>query len=430
MNLLSHTADTRLATTRDSWQFRRVLVCFLALSASLPIAWISLGKLLLFIVALALFVAGLIQQRRDAALHKLRSTRLLLLILLLFSLSLFWTSADPDTALMAFVKHGKLLAIVLLASLIRSPRDAHAALLAFAIGQLCLLLVSWALVAGLPIRHLPANLGRGVVFSSYLDQSIIFATSAAVFWHLHPLKLWPRWLAALFALAALTSVFLVLIGRTAYFVAIAMLALAATWALPPKLRRAALLGAPLMAVAVLLAGPAHVQQRVTLIYSDIQSYSDKADISTSSGWRLNAWRRSVQAIAENPLAGHGVGAWTSTVKRLEGKAATQVFGAGRSSNPHQEYLLWGVELGVAGVVLLVLLHIALARDFSGFTEPVYRAGVSAVVALGVACLFNSTIYDGQIGDYFCLLIGLLLGLGLRADGSPAHRGPELRATAA
>ncbi len=421
---------TSLALVTDGWQFRRVVVCFLALSVSLPIAWISLGKVMLFAVALALFVAGMVRRRRDEALNKLLSTQLLLLILILFALSFFWTNADQGTALMAFVKHGKLLTILLLASLIRTPRDARAALMAFAVGQLALLVGSWTLVAGLPYRYVHVYFGRGVVFSSYLDQSIIFATSAAVLWHLQPFNLWPRWLAGLFGVAALISVFLVLIGRTAYFVAIAMMALAAMWALPLKFRRVTLLGVPVITLAAFLAGPTHIQQRVSLIYSDIQNYSTKADISTSSGWRLNAWHRSVQAVAENPLTGHGVGAWTNTVKRLEGKSATAVFGPGLSSNPHQEFLLWGVELGVGGSVLLLLFLLALARDFTQFSEPVYRAGVSVVVALGVACLFNSTLYDGLIGDYFCVILGILLGLGLRAERPTASSNVGFRASPA
>ena len=43
---------------------------------------------------------------------------------------------------------------------------------------------------------------------------------------------------------------------------------------------------------------------------------------------------------------------------------------------------------------------------------------SALLALAVACLFNSTLYDGLIGDFFCVLIGLLLALGLSKPAGP------------
>ncbi len=415
---MTATTHSPLSPAQSGWSFRLALVCFLALAASLPIAMISLGKLLLFIGAVGYFISAARQVNHANAppvMSGLRSPPLVLLILGLFAMSLIWTVADADAALMSLVKHGKLLVIVLVAGLIRSPREAALAFFAFGLGQVVLLVISWLLAVGVPLPWSPAQ-GRGVVFSSYLDQGIIFATSAAILWHLQPLTLpkplWPRWFASVFAVAALVNVFQVLIGRTAFVIAGVLMGLAAVWALPARLRLAAVLGAPLLVGAVLYLSWSHLPSRVVVILSESRNFSEKADVSTSSGWRLNAWQRSVQAIGEEPLIGHGVGGWTRTVKRLQGPNATEVFGSGPLSNPHQEYLLWGVELGVAGVALLLLLHLALARDFSGFPQPVYRAGVSVVVAMAVACLFNSSLYDGLIGDYFCIVLGLLLGLGV------------------
>lgn len=403
--------------TQTHLNWRLVLACLLALAASLPIAIISVGKLLLFVAVLGLISASILGGRRDHGWAAVLSVRVVLIALVVFAVSLVWTDADSATALASLVKHGKLLVIVLLVGLIQTRREAQIALMAFALGQCLLLLVSWALTAGLVPPFLPPYFGRGVVFSSYLDQGIIFATTAAILWHLQPLRspnlLWPRSLAAVFVILALSSVFLVLIGRTAFVIAIALLGLAAVWALPARMRLATLLGLPLLAGAVLFLAQAHLPSRVSQVISESKSYSQKADTSTSSGWRLNAWQRSAEAIAEAPWVGHGVGAWTVTVKRLQGLKGAEVFGAGLLSNPHQEFLLWGAELGLGGIFLLLLLHIALARDFAGFEQPVARAGISVVVAMGVACLFNSTLYDGLIGDYFCIVLGLLLALGLR-----------------
>jgi O-antigen ligase len=36
-----------------------------------------------------------------------------------------------------------------------------------------------------------------------------------------------------------------------------------------------------------------------------------------------------------------------------------------------------------------------------------------VAVLAIACLFNSSLFDALIGEYFCIVIGLLLALGLR-----------------
>jgi O-antigen ligase len=83
-------------------------------------------------------------------------------------------------------------------------------------------------------------------------------------------------------------------------------------------------------------------------------------------------------------------------------------------NPHQEFLLWGVQLGVGGVVILLALLGAAMVDFLKVDTPVARAGQSVLAALGVSCLFNSSLYDAHIGDFFCLSLGVLLAYGIRS----------------
>ena len=119
------------------------------------------------------------------------------------------------------------------------------------------------------------------------------------------------------------------------------------------------------------------------------------------------------------MIGHGVGSWTDTAKRLEGSSATKVFGSGNASNPHQEYLLWGVELGMPGVLLLLAFMICVFQDARGFVPPVARGALSVLTAMAIACLFNSSLYDGLIGDFFVVTLGLLLALGLRMRLSAA-----------
>jgi hypothetical protein len=85
---------------------------------------------------------------------------------------------------------------------------------------------------------------------------------------------------------------------------------------------------------------------------------------------------------------------------------------------NQEYLYWGVQLGIPGLLLFAAFILSVLRDSLKMEAPYARAVQSAVLALAVACLFNSTLYDGLIGDFFCILIGLLLALGLSKPASP------------
>lgn len=388
-------------------------------------AWISLAKVLIFVFGLACLIANHVRKRSDPVFENLWTSRVIIAIFLAFSLSLLWSVADLEIALLALVKHSKLLEILLLISLIRTAHEARLAMTAFAAGQALLLLSSWLMAVGVPIPWATSSGFKYVVFSTYLDQSIIFATTAAVFWHLRSDHLWPRWLAALLAAAALINALLLLEGRTGYAVALTVLSLAVMWAMPKRLRLATLMATPIIVIFGLYLGSAQVQDRLSKVVHESQNYASQGGSEGSSGWRLNAWHRSIQAMKESPWLGHGVGSWTMTIKRLEGSAATQIFGEGKAGNPHQEYLLWGVELGLAGTLLLISLMACVMRDALQFKTSITRAIISVVAAMAVACMFNSTLYDALIGDFFCVALGLLIALGIRT--APTSSGQTMSA---
>lgn len=412
------------------WNVRLFVVCMAALSISLPIAWISLAKVLLFVFGLVYLVIDLWAQRSDSALQRLWTTRMVLGILLVFAISLLWTEADTEAALYSYVKHAKLMGVLLMVSFIRTLREARTGLFFYAVGQVFLLLSSWMMFMGIPVPWAADTATKYVVFSTYLDQSIMFAAAAAVFWHLRADDLWPKWLGITAATLALANALLLLEGRTGYLVALTSLSLAVMWAMPKRFRWVTMVVTPLVVLVSLSFGSTQVHERVTKIFSESVNYSKSQQVAVadSSGWRLNAWRRSLQAIEAKPAAGHGVGAWTPAIKQFEDKKlATQLFGEGNHSNPHQEYLLWAVELGVGGALLLIALIICVTRDALSFPNSIQYATLSVLAAMAVACLFNSTLYDDWIGDFFCISLGLLLAAGARSKPTtPALNAQEPR----
>jgi len=401
-----------------SRNLRLAVLCLAAMAISLPIAWISLSKVLLIVTGLLVLIANLPIKDKDSALLSLWTPRLILLCLLLFSLSFLWTEVDQQTAWWAWLKHFKLIEIVLILGLVRSAQESRITLVAFAAAQVFLLASSWALFAGVAVPWVTDPIGKNVVFSSYLDQSIILATSAAIIWHLRSETLFPRWLAISFSLLAMINVLLLLEGRTGYLVALVMLALAAMWAMPKRWRLPTFVVTPLVSLLVLVLFSAQVRDRIALSITESQNYAIQSETispltSSSMGWRFNAWHRSSQALQEQPVRGHGVGSWTPAVKKFEGAKAIETFGGDNFSNPHQEYLLWGVELGVPGILLLLLLMASVVHDTRHFSPAYQRASLSILATMSVACLFNSAIYDDLMGDFLCISLGLLMAAGYR-----------------
>jgi O-antigen ligase len=401
------------------------ILCLAAIAISLPIVWISLSKVLLIVSGLGVLLFNFRALTNDRPLLSLWTPRVILITLVFFALSFFWTEVDQSTAVWAFVKHLKLLEIVLILGLVRTARESRITLIAFAGAQIFLLVSSWALFAGIPIPWVTEPIGRNVVFSSYLDQSIILATAAAILWHLRSEGIIPRWLAIGFALLAMINVFLLLEGRTGYLVALALLSLAAMWAMPHRWRLISFVTTPFVVLLALILFSAQVRERIGLGITESQNFSVQTEgastlKASSMGWRFNAWHRSLQAIQDKPMLGHGVGSWTPAVKRFEGNTAVDTFGNDNYSNPHEEYLLWGVELGVGGVILLLLLMVCVIRDSRQFPSAIQRATLSILTAMAVACLFNSAIYDDLMGDFLCISLGLLMALGYRTfDGKSA-----------
>lgn len=389
-------------------------------------AWISLSKVALFLSALVYAIANMARGGNDARyLPPPWTTRFVLAIVAAFGISLFWTSVDHAFALQTLIKHAKLLDIVLLVYLIRSAPEARRVVGVFLAAQVTVLTISWLIAAGMPfpLGAFNANAPEAgyVVFAeSYIDQSLMFCVLAAVAWHMRPTTRRLQWIAGAIALAALGNVFVLLPGRTGYIAGIAILSLAAIWSLPRRHLFWAAWLTPLLMVSALYLASSQLQQRLQLVLTETQHFSEQTEVTSSSGWRLNAWHRSLQAIAAQPVNGYGVGAWASAAKSFEGPNADSVFGPGNSSNPHQEFLLWGVELGAGGSLLLLGLLLCMARDAIPFPTPARRCMHSILAVVGVACLFNSALYDDLIGDYLCVAMGIFMAYGLQHSIHTTH----------
>jgi O-antigen ligase len=183
------------------------------------------------------------------------------------------------------------------------------------------------------------------------------------------------------------------------------------WLIPPGGKWAALVVPPLVLSAAMAASP-QLRERVSAVVTETQAYSQGDRAPTSAGLRLDFWRRSVQSIMERPVAGHGVGSWNGEFKRREGKNLNPAFRDLR--NPHEEYLMWGVQLGIVGVALFLAFLVELMRDASRFRVDIRRTVKTLVVMLAVVGLFNTVLFDALIGDYFCVVLGLLLALGVHS----------------
>lgn len=411
---------TRVLTSRspNCRNFRVTIASFAAASAGLSMAAMSLGKLVLIITVLVVLLRKEQKSGEHMLWQSMWTPRMILVVLAVFAGSLLWTTGPLDQALEAVGKYGKLLVIPALLILIRSRQEATVVLAVFLGFQVFLLLSTWLLYFHVPVLWASGKHAEEffAVFSTYLDQSIMSAVVAALFWHLKSLAPnRPLFYGAIaISLLALGSVFFVFVGRTGQLVGLTMIALAVFWALPGRYRLASIAIPPLIALLAFSLGA--IPQRFITTGSEVSSYLDKPAAVTSTGVRLYFWKTSLEAMAQKPLAGAGAGSWTTEYNRIELQKNADFEILKVASNPHQEFLLWGVQLGVGGILLLVAFLGAAMKDLLKMEAPIARAGQSVLAALAVSCLFNSSLYDANIGSFFCLTLGVLLANGVHGGG--------------
>jgi len=386
-------------------------------AVGLSMVVISAAKLLLVICGLAVLLFMRRSPDKKSPLAGIFTPTAVVIALSAFAISLLWTVAPQAEALGALAKHGKLVMMVLMLVIIRDRREAFFAFGAFVLTQTLLLISSWMLFAQLPVPWATSHMAltEYAVFSTYLDQGIMSAVLAAVCWHLRRLApgRFGSQLAIFITLLALANVFFVLSGRTAHVVAIALVSMGIMWELPKKYRPVVVVLPSLLAIGLFFTST-KVRERLTEVQTDVQVYSTSEVPATSSGVRLNLWRTALESMQMSPLTGAGVGSWSPVFNRLQRQHNPAHVDINSNGNPHQEYLLWGVELGIPGTLLFIGLLISIGWDTLKMEKFYAQAAQSTLAALAISCLFNSSIYDAQIGDFFCILLGLLLALGLKS----------------
>jgi O-antigen ligase len=121
-----------------------------------------------------------------------------------------------------------------------------------------------------------------------------------------------------------------------------------------------------------------------------------ADIGSATGMRMEFYYNSLKIIRANPLFGVGTGgfrtAYQNQIKNSQ-MAATH--------NPHNQYLLTGVELGLIGLIGLATLFIIQWRMTVRLPHrPERMLAYAMLLAMITGCMFNSFLADHAEGLFY------------------------------
>lgn len=151
----------------------------------------------------------------------------------------------------------------------------------------------------------------------------------------------------------------------------------------------------------------YLRWRTSEAVREYHDYHEKNAV-TSTGQRLEFWRKSIRFIADAPVAGHGTGSTRGLFdKDAVGKTGVSAEVIG---NPHNQTLNVAVQWGLIGVVVLYAMWLMHLKLFAGTASLAGWIGLVAVVENVVSSLFNSHLFDFTEGWVYVLAVGVAGGM--------------------
>lgn len=303
----------------------------------------------------------------------------------------------------------RFLLIPLFITLFQDEKIRQYALWGFLSALLLILLLSYFLWFNL----LPAcSIWKGtsanpVIFHRHITHSLLMAFGAFLFSlsARRPAPLPRRIMFALFAILSLVNVLFMVQGRTGQVVAL-ILAAFFFW----NWQRWRALIIPAVAVILLFAFAAFLpsssfHQRFVMAAAEFSAWQPGTPSSEASsvGLRLEFYRNSLEIIRKNPLLGVGAGGFTEAY-------AAQVKNTGMiiTENPHNEYLMVTVQLGIIGLGLWLLLFFKQWRLAAFLPDAFDKAAARGLIlTIMGASMVSSTLIDHTEGLFYFWMSALL-----------------------
>ena len=372
----------------------------------------------LFLMLLVLvFSPGLMQHFR-----KLRGSTAFLPIVLMLAWTLLAVAAGewyPDTATRLF--HTFRVALVLSLGLMLTAMEARVALAGFLVGAIfAALIVSAHHVWGMPDWAIwNGLLSSRNNFSS--GNMITMATASGILFFLgicDQTSRSDRWLALAAALALTVIVALHAISRNSQLLLVVLLMTAVLFRFRSPGAVLGGLATVLLVAAMMWQFSPTTQRRVIETVSDLRAIQAASNYRTSVGVRWRMYEEAVQGMIDHPVFGTGVGSWLPRW-RADARVLDEHMPPGETklvseiNNPHNDFLLTGMETGVIGMLMLIWLLASFIR--TGWQRRSAAGGITVVMGVSVfaTALVNAPFRDAALG----MTLLWLLGVSVAAHGS-------------
>ena len=308
--------------------------------------------------------------------------------------------------------------VVLMVGMELSRAEARMGIAGFLVGAVCAaLVVAIHHVWGLPEWSIWGSLLRSRNNLSS-GNMIMMATAAGLFFYLG-LRDDPAWLDRWTAWGAALALSMTVIAHALSRNAQALLPALGLVAVVVHFRAWRACAAGLAVTAVLAVAAWHLSPatrgRFDAVVTEAARVVSDGNYTTGVGerWRMasEAW----QGMQNHPLLGTGVGSWLPRWREVAHETGGNLGPEAllrhiEINNPHNEYLLAGMEMGVPGLLILVWLLAALVS--TGWRARSTAGGATVVLGASVAlsALINAPLRDAALGMTLLWLLAVSMAI--------------------
>lgn len=369
---------------------------FAGFSLAMPVVWGSIAFALLLI-------SWLFLGRWQDQFCRLRSSPAAIATIALLALYVIGTlySTGPRHEATGFLsKYAKLIVIPIIIMALIDEKWKNYTINAFLISLGVELAISYARRIGI-IAEFPDPNQRFIGLINHISYGVMLAFGCYLLaWRaMHAAKWRIFW--AIFAILATINILFINSGRTGYVVFLCLFAL---FFIQHWKWRGIIIGGVIgiiLVVSALTISPT-ARHRVEQIPQNIHQFS-KGEDNTPVGLRLLHYREALEITAKSPFIGFGTGSFSTEYKIAV--AGTNNFIV---SNPENEFLITMAQLGLPGLIALLIFLFFFWMQAKQMPKEVSNASQALIVTFIVGSMFNSLLLDALEGRFFVLMAGVLL----------------------
>lgn len=350
--------------------------------------------------------------------------QLALAIVLMALVSILYTAGSWDNNIERTLnRYWKILVLASLIGVMLNMHIRNYALYAFSAGVTFIVLSMYANIWMQLPWSVTQNIGFGLdhtVVGDYITQNLMvcFYAILCLDFSLKSRVRFKKMAWGLASLSAMGAIFVLSPGRTGYLLMTLSLMTYLFFLLKGRWRWIGLFA--VMAVVVAAINFSNVAksrihqaaQEVILLDRQVEQ-GDIPDV-TSIGARMYMWMNTWELIKQRPVAGWGLGSYS--IKWCEQVPSENWCADIASAHPHNQYLMFWVELGAIGVLLYIGLMLAMAKvALKNSTNGPLLLGLITILAVDSA--FNSPLWVSREYQFFLLMLPLIY---MKAQGSQSE----------